>query len=257
MNNKILYAITAVWVLFFTGTYTLGLFERPITFNELGDFLAGVFAPLGFLWLIYGYRQQGKQLEQNSTAINQQAEALKQQAKALNLQIVEMKKGIEEQKKIVEVYTNENIAKHFAAEPYFEYLFEKRRLEIEEISIDEYIDSVGKVYEDFIDIGKFKFVIKNLGGVAKKINISCIDNPNLYSAYEIEKNNSVEFIYSLNPDQMYELEKNFNYSIKFTIRFFDQYGKKYTKDLYVECSANLFPKSGKNYSVSLRHHDES
>lgn len=103
MNNKILYVITAVWVLFFIGIYALGLFERPTTFNELGDFLAGVFAPLGFLWLIYGYRQQGKQLEQNSIAINQQAKALQQQAEVLKLQIDEMKESVKYQKELADV----------------------------------------------------------------------------------------------------------------------------------------------------------
>lgn len=30
--------------------------------NELGDFLAGVFGPVAFLWLVLGYIQQGKEL---------------------------------------------------------------------------------------------------------------------------------------------------------------------------------------------------
>ena len=103
MNNKILYVITAVWVLFFIGIYALGLFERPTTFNELGDFLAGVFAPLGFLWLIYGYRQQGKQLEQNSIAINQQAKALQNQADALKQQIMEMQENVKQQAELADI----------------------------------------------------------------------------------------------------------------------------------------------------------
>lgn len=37
-----------------------------LTSNELGDFLAGVFAPLAFLFLYLGYRQQAKQLSQNT-----------------------------------------------------------------------------------------------------------------------------------------------------------------------------------------------
>lgn len=34
--------------------------------NELGDFLAGVFAPLAFLFLYLGYKQQGKELKNQS-----------------------------------------------------------------------------------------------------------------------------------------------------------------------------------------------
>ncbi|NUF35973.1 hypothetical protein HUN19_18485, partial [Acinetobacter oleivorans] len=45
--------------------------------NEWGDFFAGFFAPLVFLWLIFGYYQQGKELEQNTKALNLQAEELK------------------------------------------------------------------------------------------------------------------------------------------------------------------------------------
>lgn len=45
--------------------------------NEWGDFFAGFFAPLVFLWLIFGYYQQGKELEQNTKALNLQAEELR------------------------------------------------------------------------------------------------------------------------------------------------------------------------------------
>lgn len=40
-------------------------------------FFAGFFAPLVFLWLIFGYYQQGKELQQNTKALNLQAEELK------------------------------------------------------------------------------------------------------------------------------------------------------------------------------------
>ena len=35
---------------------------RAGTLNELGDFLAGVFTPLAFGWLVYGYLLQSKEL---------------------------------------------------------------------------------------------------------------------------------------------------------------------------------------------------
>ncbi len=37
-----------------------------IELNALGDFLAGIFAPVAFFWLILGYVQQGKRLDQNT-----------------------------------------------------------------------------------------------------------------------------------------------------------------------------------------------
>ena len=45
--------------------------------NAVGDFTAGVFAPLAFLWLVIGYFQQGEELKQNTEALRLQAEELK------------------------------------------------------------------------------------------------------------------------------------------------------------------------------------
>lgn len=44
--------------------------------NEIGDFLAGSFGPVAFLWLVLGYLQQGRELRLNSEALNLQAEEL-------------------------------------------------------------------------------------------------------------------------------------------------------------------------------------
>lgn len=54
--------------------------QEPLTLNELGDFLAGVFAPLAFLWLVLGFIQQGIELRQNSEALRLQVEELRQTA---------------------------------------------------------------------------------------------------------------------------------------------------------------------------------
>lgn len=57
--------------------------------NEVGDFLAGVFSPLAFLWLVLGYFQQGQELRQNN--------------KALELQAMELHNSVKQQEKMVEV----------------------------------------------------------------------------------------------------------------------------------------------------------
>lgn len=57
--------------------------------NEFGDFLAGVFGPVAFLWLILGYIQQGRELKQSS--------------KALQLQASELKNSVEQQAQLVAV----------------------------------------------------------------------------------------------------------------------------------------------------------
>lgn len=45
--------------------------------NELGDFAAGAFGPLAFLWLVLGYRQQGQELRASSVALEAQVDELR------------------------------------------------------------------------------------------------------------------------------------------------------------------------------------
>lgn len=56
--------------------------------NEMGDFLAGGFGPLAFLWLVVGYFQQGTELRQNS--------------RALHLQAAELRASVEQQQRMAE-----------------------------------------------------------------------------------------------------------------------------------------------------------
>ncbi len=44
--------------------------------NEIGDFLAGVFSPLAFLWLVLGFIQQGIELRVSSESLKLQTEEL-------------------------------------------------------------------------------------------------------------------------------------------------------------------------------------
>lgn len=99
------FIVTSIWIGGISLFWCLGDLEKPKSLNELGDFLAGIFAPIAFLWLILGYVQQGRQLEQNSHAIKLQAEAL-------NLQI-------EEFKKIVAIQEKQNLDKKMSVKPKF------------------------------------------------------------------------------------------------------------------------------------------
>lgn len=47
------------------------------TWNEFGDFLAGAFSPVAFLWLVLGYMQQQKELQLNTQALQLQATELR------------------------------------------------------------------------------------------------------------------------------------------------------------------------------------
>lgn len=51
---------------------------QNLDLNEMGDFFAGVFAPLAFLWLVLGYFQQGEELKQSSEVLRLQVQELKE-----------------------------------------------------------------------------------------------------------------------------------------------------------------------------------
>ncbi len=57
--------------------------------NELGDFLAGILGPVGILWLILGFWQQGDELRSS--------------VRALELQSEELRNSVEQQRALVQV----------------------------------------------------------------------------------------------------------------------------------------------------------
>lgn len=65
--------------------------------NEVGDFLAGAFGPVAFLWLVLGFLQQGEELSLSTKALNMQAEELQKSTEALKLQAEELKNSVEQQ----------------------------------------------------------------------------------------------------------------------------------------------------------------
>ena len=76
--------ISAIW-LAIIGTLLFFKWELAIklSLNEWGDFLAGVTAPLAFLWLIVGYGLQRKELKANTEALLFQRDEMANQAKEL------------------------------------------------------------------------------------------------------------------------------------------------------------------------------
>jgi hypothetical protein len=71
---------TLVWIIFLLAIF-IPDYENfnNLELNEKGDFLAGAFAPIAFLWLVIGYLQQSQELRQNTTALTMQLVELKQQ----------------------------------------------------------------------------------------------------------------------------------------------------------------------------------
>ncbi|MCH7395192.1 hypothetical protein MMP66_13070 [Acinetobacter dispersus] len=117
MNKKILsigIIVTAIWIVIILSIFLFTSLDHPKSLNEFGDFLAGVFAPIAFFWLILGYMQQGKQLEQNT-------KALEQQEIALQLQIDEMKENVKQQKEIALINEKTLQASYEKERPYISY----------------------------------------------------------------------------------------------------------------------------------------
>lgn len=70
-------SITAIYFIFLAIVIHFLHLNLMGSWNEFGDFLAGAFSPVAFLWLILGYLQQQKELQQNTRALELQAEELK------------------------------------------------------------------------------------------------------------------------------------------------------------------------------------
>jgi len=129
---------------------------KALDLNEKGDFLAGIFSPLAFLWLVYGYLQQGQELKQNTDA--------------LKLQAHELKNSVEQQKQLVEVTQAElQIIKNkddrqikletIQAQPYFH--FPKH-----EMKLHSYFHQV-----ENLEMYKLVFQFSNSRAICRKLEI--------------------------------------------------------------------------------------
>lgn len=82
--------VTALWLITMTALFCWSDTQAgQLKPNEWGDFFAGVFAPLAFLWLVLGYLQQGEELRLSTEALRLQAE--------------ELQNSVEQQRQLVEV----------------------------------------------------------------------------------------------------------------------------------------------------------
>ncbi|WP_461537246.1 hypothetical protein [Spongorhabdus nitratireducens] len=82
---------------------------QTMPLNELGDFFAGLFSPVAFLWLILGFLQQSRELGQNTEALSMQADELKKAVKHQNDMVLISKRQMQEER---EKY-RKSISPHF------------------------------------------------------------------------------------------------------------------------------------------------
>ena len=80
---SILYIVA---ILFFRGNDAWELLKAG-KLSELGDFLAGLFTPLAFLWLVYGYFLQSKELRLQRKELSLTRDQLGKQTKLLQEQV--------------------------------------------------------------------------------------------------------------------------------------------------------------------------
>ena len=79
--------ITYFWFLIFIFLLYFNIDEaKSLELNEWGDLLAGITAPVAFLWLIVGYRLQKNELMNNTKVLEQQQLELSKQVKELSNQ---------------------------------------------------------------------------------------------------------------------------------------------------------------------------
>ncbi|MDV4263328.1 hypothetical protein ACG9XY_12435 [Acinetobacter seifertii] len=178
---------------------------RTLRPNEWGDFLAGFFAPLVFIWLIYGYHQQGKEL---------------------SLQLEEVKNSVNQQTKMVNFQQQEIDAKYFAAKPFFK--IENPKFEITKEGDSTYDLQSNEPPEEPEEVTKLFFEIKNLGEVAK--HISVIDSntsQQLDTEYEIKKDSAKRIFFYIEDIYNKELASNNEVEFYLTIIYFNTYGKEY------------------------------
>lgn len=77
--------ITIVWFGVFI-VYALTKNISALELNSLGDFLAGVCAPMAFFWLILTYRQQGNELKLQRKQLELQKKEIKDLARESRVQ---------------------------------------------------------------------------------------------------------------------------------------------------------------------------
>lgn len=184
---------------------------NALELNEKGDFLAGIFSPLAFLWLVYGYLQQGRELKYNS--------------ESLRIQANELKNSVEEQKKLIKIHEDDQKVRHEQAKPILE--FEALHFDPEQIVMVEANPFTGEPdYEQKQQ--DISFHLKNLGSPIKKIKI--FRNESLIKSITLLEKGAKEFIVIyLTDEEQDNLHKNSNFELQFILSYLDMLGLEHSE----------------------------
>lgn len=77
ITSNLNWILTIGWLVFGLYLWFFSGIPRPENLNGVGDFIAGMFAPLAFFWLVRGYYQQNKTIKANSSLLSEQIDELK------------------------------------------------------------------------------------------------------------------------------------------------------------------------------------
>jgi hypothetical protein len=145
-------AVTILWGIA-GGTMIWIQKESPLKLplNEIGDFLAGFFSPVAFLWLVVGYFQQSEGLRINT--------------EALRAQIEELQLSVKQQRELVDI-TRHDVAVN------------KQALELEvarqeRMAQPNFLLSVGRCDYHIEGVRSFDATLSNDGHTATLLDIDC------------------------------------------------------------------------------------
>lgn len=233
-SKNIVGSISVLWIVFI---FCLLVLKRDsltgLELNAIGDFLAGTFAPLGFFWLVAGFYQQGKGLEQNSEALRLQAEELQKSTEALNLQVVELKSTAEGQNQLVKLANEEITQRHFQYEP--NLIVQVTQFEINQVSIPIYDDFDEPVSEVDIDKGEFSLEIIVKSNIARRIQVIDIKKSNiLKTAFESKVDDKLFILFEYYEEDLNDLYLGKKDTKNITIHYANILGKFYKKNYFIE-----------------------
>lgn len=196
--------------------------------NAKGDFLAGVFAPLAFLWLVYGYFQQGRELR---------------------LQVQELKNNVAQQAALVSFQQQEIDAKYFAAKPFFNV--EKPYFVTTYEGGGTTLGNENVPPEPPEKVSLLSFDLKNLGEVAKHIYIlDSNSKQELDTTYELDKNKFYRVVIYVDDTYLFKLVDKTEVEFYLTINYSDIYGKNY--QTYIVVNLYEFDIIEENCKTSVR-----
>ena len=222
-------AISILWVVLMACLVILKRFTLDeLGLNEIGDALAGAFAPLGFFWLVAGFYQQGKGLEQNSHALNLQAQELSKSTAALHLQAKELKATANEQKRLTEIHIQEQLSKRYSSMPNVIFDFEDLNMHQEPYDVENeqghFVKTIDRAYVDFY------LTITNKGETARQLTITHHGGTLIRSIIEMGKNHKDKIYVQLTDAEVESLISTRKWEKKYKLLYTDVHGNQYSKE---------------------------